>query len=57
MLNNNLTKISNIMSFSSDVPDQDPDSFFQIRIRPEPDPDFFFKLGSGRNRTWIFFPN
>ena len=45
MLNNNLTKISNIMSFSSDVPD------------PDPDLDSFFKIGSGQNRTQIFFSN
>ena len=34
---------------TSDVPDP------QFRVRP--DPNFFFKLRSGRNRTWIFFSN
>ena len=36
---------------SSDVPDP------QFQVRPDPDPDFFFQLGSGRNRTRIFFSN
>ena len=37
----------------SDVPDPDPDFFFQIRIRQEP--DIFFNLKSGR--IWISHKN